>query len=98
VTFWVYMLRCSDDSYYVGHTDNLETRLAQHRSGSVPGYTSQRRPVKLIWCEDFGTREDAFQRERQVKGWSRKKKEALAAGAWDALVDLARARPSTSSG
>ncbi|MFW2831040.1 GIY-YIG nuclease family protein [Sphingomonas sp. ID0503] len=78
--FFAYMLRCSDRSYYVGHTDDLESRIAAHQHGAVPGYTSTRRPVFLVWQQAFGTRSEALETERQVKGWGRAKKEALIAG------------------
>jgi predicted GIY-YIG superfamily endonuclease len=78
MSFWVYLLRCADDSYYVGHTEDLETRIAQHQRGEVAGYTANRRPVLLVSAESLPTREDALRAERQVKGWSRKKREAWA--------------------
>ncbi len=96
MSFWVYILRCSDGSYYVGHTDDLELRVAKHRSGEIPGYTRTKLPVELVFSEEFPTRTDAFFRERQIKGWSRKKKEALMRGDWLEVSRLAR--PSTSSG
>ena len=85
MAFWVYILRCADESYYVGHTENLELRVAQHQSGDLGGYTKTRRPVQLVCSESFGTREDAFAAERQIKGWSRQKKAALIAGDWERL-------------
>ncbi len=90
MSFWVYMLRCSDGSYCVGHTDDLERRVAQHQSGDVAGYTRSRRPVELVWSADCGSREDALTAERQIKGWSRAKKEALIAGDWDRISALGR--------
>ena len=54
--FFVYMLRCADGSYYLGHTDELERRLGQHHGGEIEGYTSARRPVSLVWSADFETR------------------------------------------
>jgi len=95
--FWVYMLLCSDRSYYIGHTEDLEARLAAHQRGTLAGYTLSRRPVELIWAEPFTDRENAIARERQVKQWSRAKKAALAAQAWPRLVELSRARGSTGS-
>jgi predicted GIY-YIG superfamily endonuclease len=97
--FWTYMLRCADGSYYVGHTDDLEGRMARHADGTFGGYTARRRPVTLAFAEASDSREDAFRRERQIKGWSRAKKEALVNGDWEALRRLARtAHPSTGSG
>ena len=103
MSFWVYVLRCADGSYYVGHTDNLEQRINQHHCGELGGYTSTRRPVSLVYTEEFPTRDESFAAERQIKGWSRKRKEALIRGDWDELRRLARGRsrgpdPSTSSG
>ena len=91
MTFWVYILRCSDGSYYVGHTDDLEVRLAQHQMGSLGGYTSSRRPVELVFADPMASRDDAFQRERQVKRWSRAKKEALIARDWERLHQIVHA-------
>ncbi len=88
--FSVYILRCADGSYYTGHTDSLEARLAAHQQGLIPGYTLTRRPVDLVWADHFYSRADAIERERQVKGWSRAKKEALMRGDWDVLPVLAR--------
>jgi predicted GIY-YIG superfamily endonuclease len=88
--FFVYMLRCRDESYYVGHTDELEKRVAEHDAGVVPGYTSERRPVELVWFAEMVTREDALLRELQLKRWTRRKKEALIAGDWDRVKALAR--------
>ena len=87
--FWVYVLRCADDSYYTGHTDNLETRYAQHRCGGCDGYTARRLPVTLVWSQEFVTREEALLAERQIKGWNRKKKEAMMRGDWEAVSRLA---------
>jgi tRNA/rRNA methyltransferase len=103
--FWTYMLRCSDGSYYVGHTDDIDARIGQHQDGSLGGYTSTRRPVSRVWSDRFLDRESAFAAERQIKGWSRAKKEALIRGDWSEISTLARRRgllrdgdePSTSS-
>ena len=85
MTFHAYMLRCSDGSYYTGHTDNFETRIAQHQSGVIKGYTFDRRPVELVWSAEFETRAEALASELQIKGWSRAKKEALITANWDKL-------------
>src|ERR1700740_386739 len=85
MAFFAYMLRCSDGSYYTGHTDDLERRFAQHQSGEIKGYTHERRPVELLWSEYFETRAEALACELQIKGWSRRKKEALASGNWKDL-------------
>jgi putative endonuclease len=84
--FWVYLLKCRDKSYYTGHTDDLEKRLAQHHSKAFADcYTATRLPVELVFSQAFVTREEALASERQIKGWSRKKKEALVSGDWGAL-------------
>ncbi|MCY4367600.1 MAG: GIY-YIG nuclease family protein [Chloroflexi bacterium] len=75
--FYVYILLCSDNSYYTGHTENLESRVAAHQFGQIPGYTQSRRPIKLVFSEEFPTREDALARERQLKKWSKAKKRSL---------------------
>ena len=85
MTFAAYMLRCSDGSYYLGHTDDLETRIAQHHAGSLPGYTHDRRPLELVWSETFRSRDEALMAERQIKGWSRIKKEALIRSDWASI-------------
>ena len=90
---YVYILRCKDGSYYVGSTRTaLETRVGQHNAGTYGGYTKSRRPVFLVWSQEFQQITDAIAVERQIKGWSRAKKEALIAGDFDALPDLARGR------
>ncbi len=87
---YVYMLRCADGSYYVGSTRaSLEQRVAQHNAGSFGGYTGRRRPVTLVFHQEFERITDAIAAERQVKGWSRAKKEALIRGDYGALPDLA---------
>ncbi len=92
MAFWVYILQCADRSYYVGHSDDLDIRLQQHQLGEVAGYTRSRRPVRLVYSQDLPTRDEAFAAERQTKGWSRKKKEALIRGDWEELRRLARGR------
>ena len=86
MSFYVYILRCSDGSYYTGHTEDPEARLASHESGRLPGYTQQRRPVTLVFTEEFPTRGEALESERQIKGWSRAKKEVLIARDWENLA------------
>jgi predicted GIY-YIG superfamily endonuclease len=99
MSFWVYIVRCADDSYYTGHTDNLEKRIMEHQTGKIEGYTSTRLPVTLLFANEFPTREEDLSHERQIKGWSRKKKEAMMRGDWGEVSRLACSkRPSTSSG
>lgn len=89
MAFFAYLLRCVDGSFYCGHTDNLEVRMAEHQAGTCGGYTASRLPVTLVWSQDFVTREEALASERQIKGWSRAKKEALVKGDWGAIQRLA---------
>jgi predicted GIY-YIG superfamily endonuclease len=99
MSFWVYILRCADNSYYTGHTDNLEERIAKHQAGEIEGYTSIRLPIKLLFSEEFSTREGALAYGRQIKGWGRGKKEALMRGDWAEVSRLAcRGHPSRASG
>lgn len=86
------MLRCSDGKYYVGHTDNMDRRFADHQSGAFGGYTYKRRPVELVWNDSFQTRDDAKAAENQIKGWSRAKKEALIRRDWAVISELAKCR------
>jgi predicted GIY-YIG superfamily endonuclease len=89
--FWVYILRCADGSYYTGYTDDLDVRVAQHQHGAIPGcYTLNRRPLALVFSQPFETREEALSAERQIKGWSRSKKEAMMRGDWMEVSRLAR--------
>ncbi len=89
---WVYMLRCSDASYYVGSTsyDDVDVRGGEHNEGKFGGYTSKRRPVRLVWCDWFQDLRDAQNAERRIKGWRREKKEALIRGETERLHDLAK--------
>ena len=89
--FWVYILKCADNSYYTGHTDNLENRVAQHSKKLIYScYTATRLPVTLLFSQTFETRYEALSSERQIKGWSRNKKEALINGDWNLLSILAK--------
>ena len=94
MAFWTYLLRCADGSYYAGHTDDIDDRMVQHVTGALGGYTARRRPIELVWSDQFETRDEAFDAERKLKGWSRAKKEALIAGDWDRIRVLAKNRQS----
>ncbi|OBY50504.1 MULTISPECIES: GIY-YIG nuclease family protein [Aggregatibacter] len=89
---WMYILRCSDGSYYTGSTRDLEGRLYEHQNGLGAVFTKKRLPIKLVYCEEFERIDDAFYREKQVQGWSRAKKEALIQGQYDLLPKLAKTR------
>lgn len=95
--FYVYILRCSDGSYYTGHTDDLDARMFQHSIGEGCKYTSRRRPLELIWATDCQTRNEAFELEKRLQGWSRAKKEAVMRGDFAALPGLSRSRSKSPS-
>ena len=86
---WTYILRCVDDSYYVGSTIDLDQRLSEHNLGLGAVYTRKRRPVVLVWSAEFERIEEAFAFEKQVQGWSRRKREALITGELGLLPTLA---------
>jgi thiamine-phosphate pyrophosphorylase len=88
---YMYILECSDGSYYTGSTNNLDLRLKQHDAGDGANHTKKHLPVKLVYYEEFDRIDSAFYREKQVQGWSRKKKEALIAGFQDKLPELSLA-------
>ena len=86
----VYILLCRDRSYYTGVTSELEERLQAHQRGDDPeAYTYPRRPLELVYAEYFGNIRDAIAAEKQIQGWSRKKKEALISGKVELLHELA---------
>ena len=90
---YLYILRCADGSYYAGTTrSDLESRIAEHNAGHFAGYTAKRRPVRLVFTQHFDVTTDAIAAERQLKGWSRAKKEALIAGNWSQVKSLAQRR------
>ena len=91
MSFWIYILKCRDASYYTGHTDNIEMRIEQHKQRHFPDcYTASRLPVELVFTQPHTTREEALAAERQIKGWSRKKKEAMMRGDWQEVSRLAQ--------
>ena len=89
---FVYILQCCDGSYYVGLTQNVSARLDVHNSGEGPTFTARRLPVRLVYQEACATLEEAVRREKQLKGWSRAKKEALISGNLKSLSELAACR------
>jgi len=89
--YTVYILKCSDSSYYTGITSNISKRLFEHQSGFHPdSYTSSRRPVQLMFTADFTDVGFAIDVEKQIKKWSRAKKEALIDGRFEDLPGLSR--------
>ena len=91
--FVTYMLLCGDGSYYVGHTDQLELKLAQHQAGTCDAYTTTRQPVALAWSLAMADQDSAFAAERRLKGWSRAKREALIGGDENLLSQLVNRAP-----
>ena len=106
-SYYVYILLCSDNSLYTGVTNDIERRLLEHKSSPLKfSYTSKRLPVKLIWQLQCDNHNDAIRVEKQIKGWSRKKKWALINEKWEDLITFSKnyteygkpKDPSTSSG
>lgn len=96
-SYYVYILKCADNSYYTGITSNLEHRIALHQEGHDPdSYTYSRRPVEIVFADYFLDPKAAISFEKQIKGWSRAKKEALIAGNWDKIRFLAKCKNKTS--
>jgi len=86
MSYYVYILKCSDDSYYTGSTNDICRRILEHQVGVSPfAYTFSRRPVELVWSEEVTTYHEALNHERQIKGWSRAKKEALIRGDFEGI-------------
>ena len=92
MTAWTYILECSDGSYYVGSTTDLDRRVSQHNRGEGAAYTRHRRPVRLVWSVEFDRIDEAFHFEKQVQNWGRAKRLALIEGRWTDLPGLARGR------
>ena len=89
--YFVYILLCNDGSYYTGMANNIERRVIEHNTGiDTTAYVYPRRPVKLVWFASFTNPETAIEKEKQIKGWSRKKKEALINGDFELLPDLSK--------
>lgn len=94
---YVYILKCGDGSYYIGSTRNIENRFWQHQIGKGSEYTKKRLPVVLVYLEQYERIDDAFNREKQLQGWSRKKKEALVKGDDNLLYQLSECENITNS-
>ena len=89
--YYVYILKCADDSYYVGMTNDIERRFTEHQEGkNTASYTYNRRPVELVFYTSFSNVEMAIETEKQIKKWSRAKKQALIDGRFDDLKNLAK--------
>lgn len=89
-TYWVYILECSDGSYYTGSTSNIEKRVSEHQNGEYKGYTSNRLPVNLVYSQYFDDPRFAVLAERQIKKWTKAKKKALINGDFELLKILAK--------
>ncbi len=87
----MYILECGNGSYYTGSTTNLDLRIAQHNAGEGSNHTKKHLPVRLVYYEEFQRIDEAFYREKQIQGWSRKKKEALINSEQNLLPKLAMA-------
>ncbi len=87
---YMYILECSDGSFYTGSTKYLKRRLHQHQTGEGAKYTRMRLPLKLVYCEEFSRIDHAFEREKQVQGWRRDKKLALINGQHTKLPNMAK--------
>jgi putative endonuclease len=92
---YVYLLECSDHTYYVGSTINIEKRIIEHNSGIGAVYTKKRLPVNLVYIEQYMNIDDAYRRERQLHGWGHQKKKALIDSDINQLHDLAECKNST---
>ena len=93
---YMYILECSNGAFYIGSTNNLELRVEQHQNGNGANYTKKHLPVKMVYYEEFQRVDEAFYREKQVQGWSRKKKLALIEGRYSDLPELSKSYPLTS--
>ncbi|MEM9679207.1 MAG: GIY-YIG nuclease family protein [Bacteroidota bacterium] len=89
-SLYVYILECSDGSYYTGMTNNLERRLIEHQTKSTFGYTYKRSPIKLVWYLECTNANEAIKIEKKIKGWSRRKKKALIDENWDDLIKFSK--------
>ncbi|PCI96453.1 MAG: hypothetical protein COB15_10105 [Flavobacteriales bacterium] len=89
--YYVYILKCADETYYTGVTNNINSRLKEHQSDdNQNSYTYKRRPVQLVFCSEFSNIEDAIEKEKQIKKWSKKKKEALIDGNFNLLPKMSK--------
>ena len=94
---YVYILRCANGNYYTGSTTDLEKRIWQHQNGEGANFTKAHLPIELVYVEEFPRIDEAFCREKQIQGWSRKKKEALINGDFDELQKLAKSKSASTA-
>ena len=83
--FYVYILKCSDDSYYTGYTNDIDKRICEHSEGKGSIYTSKRLPIELVFLQDFQTKSESLEAERKLKNWNRIKKEIVIKKGWESL-------------
>ncbi len=96
-TYIVYILECSDNSFYTGVTSDLNRRLAEHHEGLNPQcFTAKRRPLNLVFTQEFTDVNQAISFEKQIKGWGRKKKLALIERRWELLKELSQCKNESS--
>jgi len=86
----MYILKCADGSFYTGSTKNLPKRLWEHQNGLGANHTKRRLPIELVYCEPYDRIDEAFNREKQIQGWSRRKKQALIEGNQEILIEFAK--------
>jgi len=91
---FVYILKCADGSFYTGSTWNLEKRISDHMSGDGSKYTKNRRPIQLVYMEEYSRIDEAYAREKQIQGWNRQKKNALIEGNSELLPKLSKGKNS----
>ncbi|MFZ4799380.1 MAG: GIY-YIG nuclease family protein [Bacteroidia bacterium] len=87
---YMYILKCSNGLYYVGSTNNLDLRIEQHKAGEGANFTKKNLPIELVYFEEYDRIDEAFFREKQIQGWSRKKKEALINGEFEKLPEMSK--------
>ena len=89
---YMYILRCSNGQYYVGSTKELAQRIEQHQQGEGAKFTKKHLPVELVYYEEYQRIDEAYLREQQIKGWNRKKKEALINQQYELLPELSKSK------
>lgn len=82
MSYYVYIILCSNGKYYVGHSHNIEKRFDRHLDKSGAKFTAQNKPIRILWKQEFATEIESIKREKQIKGWTRQKKEKLIQGIW----------------
>jgi predicted GIY-YIG superfamily endonuclease len=94
LNFYIYILKCSDGTYYTGHTDNLEKRIIEHEDNVYECYTSIRLPVELVFVQECASRVEALEAERKIKKWGKRKKDALVTKGWEGILALRKVKRS----